>query len=87
MKAPGWESPEVPRDKLVGYLLSDSHRSGFAKARFFKRFGFIAERWEVLAEALKRHVATHEVSREEDSSFGKRYNVDGGLESPDGRNP
>lgn len=87
MKAPGRENPQVPGEKVVAYLLSDTHPSGHAKARFFRRFGFSVDRWELLADALRRHVATHDVTKEEDSPFGRRYNVDGPLESPDGRNP
>ena len=87
MKAPGHENPQVPKEKIAEYLLSDSHPSGRAKARFFRRFGFSAETWETLAAALKRHVTVKEVSSGEDSPFGRRYNVDGPLESPDGRNP
>lgn len=77
----------MPRAKIAGYLLSDSHPSGRAKAVFFCRFGFSAEAWELLAEALKRHAAEYEVAGIEESPFGKRYVIEGPLRSPDGRDP
>jgi Domain of unknown function (DUF6883) len=63
----------VERRKVVEYLLSFSHPDGSSKARFFSRFGFRMEEWEVLARALRKH--------------GSRHSVDGPLETPDGRNP
>ena len=52
MKLPNHEQAVVPRAKIVDYLLSDSHRDGRHKAAFFKRFGYAAESWEGLAQAL-----------------------------------
>ena len=43
--------------------------------------------WETLAQALVRHAATYDIVESEDTGFGTRYTVEGGLESPDGRRP
>lgn len=48
------EHLRVDRDKIVNYLLSASHPDGQAKAEFFRRFGFSLERWETLADVLRR---------------------------------
>lgn len=87
MRLPAWELAEVPRAKVVDYLLSPIHPSGHSKASFFQRFGFAAGAWQVLAEALRRHAADHEVGAIEDSPFGMRYTIEGPIASPDGRNP
>jgi hypothetical protein len=40
-----------------------------------------------LADALREHGQQHEVSREKETGFGPRYEVDGELATPDGRRP
>ena len=84
---PGLEQAVVPREKVEGYLLSFTHRTGRSKAEFFSRFGFMAGSWEELARALVRHAAANEVAKTEDSAFGKRYIIEGPLDAPDGRSP
>ncbi|HLF24819.1 MAG TPA: hypothetical protein VJG32_00665 [Anaerolineae bacterium] len=87
MHLPNYQRAIVPRAKIVGHLLSASHREGRGKARFFTRFGFTADSWQALVEALVRHVIDHEVASIEPSPFGTRYTVDGALKAPDGRTP
>ena len=73
MKLPGLENAVVPQAKITNYLLSFTHPDGCSKARFFTQFGFSAQAWEVMAQALLRHAADHEVAKTEDSPFGMRY--------------
>ncbi len=87
MRLPNCERAVVPKKKITEYLLSLTHREGRSKAQFFKRVGFSAEAWEELAEALKRHASEHELTRIEDSPFGKRYVIEGIIHAPDGRMP
>jgi hypothetical protein len=87
VKVPGWERATVPERKITEYLLSTSHKDGRPKAAFFGAFGFRIEAWEVLAEALRGHVAEHETCGEAASAFGTRYVVEGPLETPNGRRP
>ncbi len=77
----------VEREKIVGYLLNPAHPFGTSKARFFGRFGFTADQWEVFAEKLRRLGRSHDVVRSRQTPFGMRYEVDGELETPDGRRP
>jgi Domain of unknown function (DUF6883) len=65
MKLPGVEKSEVPEKKVVGYLLSTTHRAGKGKASFFMEFGFESDRWEELATALKQHAMDNDVVLEE----------------------
>jgi hypothetical protein len=87
VKLPNYENAIVPRAKIVEYLLSPTHRDGRSKAAFFTRYGFSVDRWEELAAALLRHAAGHAIAKIEDSPFGARYIIEGGLATPDGRVP
>ena len=87
MNLPNHEQAVVPRAKIVDYLLSDSHRDGRHKAAFFKRFGFAAESWEGLAQALREHAAEHDVTKVETSPYGHRYVIEGIIHSPNARHP
>jgi len=48
-------------------------------------YGFSAEEWEMLVNALLRHAAENEVVKTERTPFGTRYVVDGPLSTPSGR--
>ena len=87
MKLPHAESCLVDERKVAAYLLSTTHPDGAAKAAFFLRFGFSPDNWEVLAEALRIHGQTHDVTNSVASAYGVRYTVDGDLQTPDDRNP
>ena len=51
------------------------------------RFGFSRDSWEVLASALLAHASEHDVAVADDTQFGTRYTLEGGLRAPDGRTP
>ena len=87
MKLPNADQVIVEREKILDYLLNSAHRHGASKAQFFKSFGFRAERWEQLAQALRVHGQTHEVKRTRETGFGPRYEVEGKLDTPNGRSP
>lgn len=87
MKLPNVGAAYVAQGKITEYLLSHSNPSGRGKATFFSTFGFRAERWQVLADSLLLHGATHELAEIMESDRGIKYIVDGALETPDGRNP
>jgi hypothetical protein len=61
MKLPNALSAVVQREKVVDYLLNQGHRYGASKAEFFLRYGFLLEKWEVLAQALLEHGQKHDV--------------------------
>jgi len=84
LKQPNSGKAVIHRTKIVDYLLSDSHPHGRHKAAVFSRFGFTAENWETLASSLKRHAIKKSVAKIEDTPFGTRYTIEGGLELPNG---
>jgi len=77
----------VDREKITGYLLCLTHQFGGSKARFFMRFGFTMERWQRLAEELRRHGRINPVTRTTETIFGPRFEVEGPIRTPDGRDP
>jgi hypothetical protein len=87
MKLPNASQLIVERDKVLEYLLNPLHRYGAVKERFFTAFGFRADTWQILAEALGEHGRTHDLVRAYETGFGRRYVVEGELNTPAGRRP
>ena len=88
MKLPNVGKAEVPKSKVVNYLLDVTSENGKTKARFFLAFGFTIDAWEAMAEALKHHASSNDVTKiEERPPFGVHYVIEGSLITPDGRNP
>ncbi len=84
MILPNADAARVPENKILGYLLSPTHRSGKSKAAFFGSFGFTPRDWEKLAAALHLHARANPVAAEAVNAFGTRYVVDGLLIAADG---
>ncbi|SRR6266446_2073702 len=87
MRLPNAGLAKVGQEKITAYLLNAEHRYGASKARFFARFGFSQANWETLALALLEHGRQFEVSRVTETIFGPCYEVEGELQTPDGRTP
>lgn len=87
MKLPKCREVVVPREKVVDYLLSQTHPVGRGKAKFFRGLGFHPAHWETLADALKTVAMDNDVKHTEPSPFGTRYIIEGRLETADGENP
>jgi Domain of unknown function (DUF6883) len=87
MRLPNAHLAVVEQEKIIGYLLNPAHRFGSSKARFFISFGFQMTDWETLARALYEHAQKHDVAVQRETGFGPRYEVDGPLNTPDGRRP
>jgi hypothetical protein len=75
----------VPKEKIVDYVLSTTHRDGRNKAVVFRRFGFRVEAWNELAAVLVNHARMYDIVKEESSPFGTRYVVEGVIDTPGGR--
>jgi hypothetical protein len=85
MKLLNAEQLIVEREKISDYLLNPLHRYGAAKAKFFTAFGFRADSWETLVDALREHGRTQPIVRAYETGFGSRSIVEGELNTPDGR--
>ncbi|MDY7020779.1 MAG: hypothetical protein SWJ54_05365 [Cyanobacteriota bacterium] len=63
MKLPNYEQAIVRQQKITEYLLSLTHPDGKDKAKFFLKFGFNVNNWEIMATALINHVTNHELAK------------------------
>lgn len=75
----------IDRSKIDDYLLHPV--KGRGKAAFFLAYGFAAERWQELHDALLAQAAAGVVLDVVVSPYGKRYIVRGSLDTPSGREP
>ena len=87
MNLPNAQQARIEREKITNYLLSTNNLDGQSKAKFFSQFGFSIEQWQILADALRDHGASHNVVNTDKTDYGIKYIIDGPLETPDGRNP
>ncbi len=85
MKLPNAASAVVPGEKIVDYLLSETHRDGRHKAAFFRGLGYTTQRPDELRSALISIANNDEVLHQENSPFGTRLVVDGIMKTPVGR--
>jgi hypothetical protein len=86
-RLPHLDRAVVPETKIVNYLLSVRHSGGRAKARFLESFGFRVRDWHVLRDAIVAHATVNDITASHRTGFGTRYEVDGPLPTPNGRNP
>jgi hypothetical protein len=82
MKMPFANEAEVPRAKIVLYLLNPEHRAGKGKARFFASHGFAVEHWQKLVDALRQHARDHDITGEANTPLGVRFVVEGDMIMP-----
>ena len=87
MKLPNAQLAIVEREKITEYLLNREHADNGGKADFFLALGFSPREWEAMAEALRQVAMLAEVSRRVESPHGKKYIVDGEIETPRGKSP
>ncbi len=87
MKPPNFENGIVEPEKIVDYLLNPAHPDGWGKAQFFSAMGFRREEWSILAEALRLVVRNSTASRSVTSPHGRKYIVEGVLQTPSGLTP
>ena len=63
----------ISGEKLSGYLLNNQHPDGWAKAKFFRQYGFLTE--EDLRALLLFFVLNYDVSQAVETKFGTKYIV------------
>jgi hypothetical protein len=86
-RLPHLDRAVVPEGKIVDYLLSARHSGGRAKARFLEGYGFRAQHWRVLRDAVIAHAEANDITASRQTRFGTRYEIDGPLSAPNGRAP
>lgn len=86
-RLPNSDKAFVAPAKLSGYLLSETHRDGKGKAKFFMGFGFSLHHVESLEASLLKHAVMQPVTNVEKTEHGVKYVLECTVQSPDGRNP
>jgi len=84
MLLPNRDKAHIPPSKLVNYLLSETHSVGKSKAKFFRAFGFNETNVALLEHSLLHIAQTETVADVVQSPYGKKYILDGLLETPSG---
>ena len=87
MKLPDVDRAQIPKAKVVKYLLSPTHPDGGGKAEFFTAMGFRREEWQVLADSLRQVARDFPVTKSMTSPHGRKYIIDGVLPTPSGQRP
>jgi hypothetical protein len=84
MLLPNRTEAYLPREKLTGYLLSQTHAVGKSKAQFFRAHGYSEQTVDRFEHDLLDVVRTNDVQQVAESPHGTKYVVDGILETPRG---
>ncbi len=82
MKLPFSDKAFVPQQKLLHYLLLDTHPVGRFKAKFFHNVGFNEKNVHALEQALLAIAVSEDVKEIVESPYGKKYILDGGIVTP-----
>lgn len=82
MKLPNAKNAYVPEDKLLEYLLSETHPVGKSKAKFFRKIGFEETNINKFEKALLSIAHTNEVEETKEIAYGVNYTVKGLLKTP-----
>ena len=87
MKVPDLENAVIAEAKITQYLLSETHEHGKHKAKFFLPLGFSVAQWEVMRDALLRHLQDNDVSNIVAKEHSVNYVVEGPMTTPSGKTP
>lgn len=85
MKLPNRESAYIQPQKLIGYLLSETHLVGRSKAKLFRALGFNEQTVDMLEQELLEIAYTQEVQETICTPHGVKYVVDGKIQTPKAR--
>jgi uncharacterized protein DUF6883 len=87
MNLPNANLARVDREKITDYLLNREHPDNGGKADFFIALGFHTDDWRIFAVALHSLAQQSSVSQSLESVHGKKYILDGPIETSIGKTP
>jgi hypothetical protein len=87
MKLPNVQLALVEPEKIADYILNPAHPDNGGKATFFLGLGFRRNECGPLAAAFRKVAESHPVAKSMASPHGKKYIVDGRIETPGGKKP
>jgi hypothetical protein len=84
MELPNKSNAYISTIKVADYLLSETHAVGKSKAKFFRSFGFNDSNVSKFQQELLQIAQTRPVREIVETAYGRKYVIDGDLESPNG---
>lgn len=85
MKLPNRKNVIISRDKLLMYLLSETHPDGMFKAKFFRSHGYNNKTVALLEKSLRSIVQSGDVLDIVSSEYGTKYVIVGKIKTPTGK--
>lgn len=85
MRLPNSGKAVIPREKLINYILSETHSTGKFKARFFLGLGFNERNVSLLEGSLYILANSEEIQEEYPTIYGIKYVLEGKMNTPSGR--
>lgn len=85
MKLPNSDKAIIPKEKLIDYLLSETHPVGSSKAKFFRGLGFNETNVGLLAKLLLHIAQTNDVKNVRKLAYGTNYSIEGIVKTPNGK--
>jgi len=83
---PNFHEAEIPRQKLVNYLLDPLHKEGRHKARVFRSaLAFDQSSWKELAQAIVAELPYYPATLSSEGMWGRRYQVTLPITGKNGR--
>jgi hypothetical protein len=84
---PDADRANVEEAKVRDYLLNAGHPENGGKSPYFQAFGFPAEHWTVMRDALVGHAIENNITESSHSLHGTKHIVRCSIRTPDQRNP
>ena len=85
MKLPFGKKARIPKEKITGYIPSETHSKGKIKAKFFRHYGFDESNVTLLEKSLIKIASTQETSNIVESDHGTKYVIKGKIKTPSGK--
>jgi hypothetical protein len=82
MKLPNSKNAFIPKEKLKGYLLSETHPVGKFKAKYFRNLGFDESNIDKLEKFLLSMAHLNEVADTKETEYGINYTINGQVDLP-----
>ena len=85
MQLPNHAQAYIQSNKLTGYLLSETHPIGKAKAKFFRGLEFDETNVDILEQELLNLAQTQAIHETVETTHGVKYIIIGPIETPSGK--
>lgn len=82
MKLPYRNNAYIPKAKLTGYLLSQTHAVGRFKSKYFRALGYDELSVSLFEEALRIIAQSQDIKKISQTPYGTKYIIDGKIETP-----